>query len=180
MSSYKSNSIELAILDIDGVMTDGRKFYNTDGMPFSKVYCDKDFTAIKRLRAAGIKVCFLSGDETVNAAMAKNRNIDFYYARGKDKVLFLPDLCIKYNTRPADVLYIGDDLFDMNILQAVGYSFCPSDSPRIIKEICGANVLPRRGGENVITEMVDVLLERNLITDSTLEAIEELDKLEKF
>ena len=77
--------INLVILDIDGVLTDGRKYYDKNGMPFAKTYCDKDFTAIKRLRGAGVSVCFLSGDNVVNEAMAKNRNIDFYYARGKDK-----------------------------------------------------------------------------------------------
>ena len=42
--------IKLIILDIDGVLTDGRKYYGVDGIPFAKTYCDKDFTAIKRMR----------------------------------------------------------------------------------------------------------------------------------
>lgn len=41
------------------------------------------------MRGAGVKVCFLSGDERVNMAMANNRNIDFYSARGKDKADFV-------------------------------------------------------------------------------------------
>ena len=65
--------VELVILDIDGVMTDGRKYYGVDGVPFAKTYCDKDFTAIKRIRGAGVPVCFVSGDENVNKAMAENR-----------------------------------------------------------------------------------------------------------
>ena len=81
--------IKLVILDIDGIMTDGRKYYGLDGIPFAKTYCDKDFTAIKRIKGAGVEVCFLSGDERVNMAMAKNRNIPFYSARGKDKADFV-------------------------------------------------------------------------------------------
>ena len=84
------SKIELVVLDIDGILTDGKKYYDQSGMPFAKTYCDKDFTAIKRLRGAGINVCFLSGDENVNKAMAENRNIDFYSARGKDKADFIP------------------------------------------------------------------------------------------
>ena len=83
--------IKLVILDIDGILTDGRKYYGLDGIPFAKTYCDKDFTAIKRLRGAGVKVCFLSGDERVNKTMAINRNIDFYSARGKDKADFITE-----------------------------------------------------------------------------------------
>lgn len=102
--------IKLVILDIDGIMTDGKKYYGLDGIPFAKTYCDKDFTAIKRLRGANVDVCFLSGDERVNMAMAKNRNIDFYSARGKDKADFVEMFEEKYQTTKQDMLYIGDDL----------------------------------------------------------------------
>ena len=53
--------IKLVILDVDGVMTDGRKYYGVDGMPFAKTYCDKDFTAIKRLRSRRKSVYFIGG-----------------------------------------------------------------------------------------------------------------------
>jgi 3-deoxy-D-manno-octulosonate 8-phosphate phosphatase (KDO 8-P phosphatase) len=177
--------IKLVILDIDGVMTDGRKYYDTNGMPFAKTYCDKDFTAIKRLRGAGVDVCFLSGDNVVNEAMAKNRNIDFFYARGKDKVDFIPELQEKYNTTPEHMAYIGDDLFDSSILQAVTYPFCPADANREVKKICVSafgynNILQSNAGCNVIMEMVEVLLERGLINDCTMQDIEALDKNEKF
>tara|TARA_Y100000004_G_scaffold42146_1_gene46039 strand:- start:418 stop:954 length:537 start_codon:yes stop_codon:yes gene_type:complete len=177
--------IKLVILDIDGVMTDGRKYYNTDGMPFAKTYCDKDFTAIKRLRGAGVNVCFLSGDDTVNRAMAKNRNIDFFYARGKDKAEFIPELAEKYNTTPEHMAYIGDDLFDSSMLEAVQFPFCPADACRDVKKICVSafgyhNVLQSNGGCNVIMEMVDLMLERGLVNDCTMQDIEALDKNEKF
>tara|TARA_Y100000592_G_scaffold100930_1_gene183841 strand:+ start:3999 stop:4529 length:531 start_codon:yes stop_codon:yes gene_type:complete len=175
------NKVELVILDIDGVLTDGRKYYGLDGMPFAKTYCDKDFTAIKRMRGAGVNVCFLSGDTTVNQAMAKNRNIDFYAARGRDKAEFIPEFCETYDTSPEHMVYIGDDLFDASMLKAVEHAFCPLDSCRDIKEICGpSNVLNNSGGWNVIAELFDVLLDRGLIGDCTMEDIEALDKNEKF
>jgi len=175
--------IDLIILDIDGVLTDGRKYYGIDGMPFIKTYCDKDFTAIKRLRGAGIKVCFLSGDERINKAMAKNRNIDFYSARGKDKADFLSEFTEIYDTTPNNMLYVGDDLFDLSIMKLVGFSFCPNDAPNKIKEYCkikNDGVIDTSGGNNVIVHLVDSLLDRNLIEDATMQQIEELDKNEKF
>ena len=120
--------IKLAILDIDGIMTDGRKYYGLDGIPFAKTYCDKDFTAIKRFRGSGIKVCFLSGDDRVNKPMAWNRNIDFYSARGKDKADFVKLFERNYNTKKENMLYIGDDLFDKSIMEIVGHAFCPNDA----------------------------------------------------
>lgn len=173
--------IKLVILDIDGVLTDGKKYYGLDGIPFAKTYCDKDFTAIKRLRGAGIDVCFLSGDERVNKAMAENRRIDFYSARGKDKADFITDFTSKYNTNPADMLYIGDDLFDESIMRLVGHTYCPADAVKNLKVLCGpSNVLERNGGQNVIAELVELLLDRRLIGDCTFADIESLDKRELF
>ncbi len=173
--------IKLVILDIDGIMTDGRKYYGLNGLPFAKTYCDKDFTAIKRLRGAGIRVCFLSGDEKVNKLMAENRNIDFYSARGKDKADFVEKFERIYQTDKSDMLYIGDDLFDLSIMKVVGHAFCPKDSPAILKEYCGArNIVPRNGGENVVAKLVDMLLEGKQINDCTMKEIENLDKKEKF
>jgi len=173
--------IKLVILDIDGIMTDGRKYYGLDGIPFAKTYCDKDFTAIKRIKGAGVEVCFLSGDERVNMAMAKNRNIPFYSARGKDKADFVEGFEEVYEISRDEMLYIGDDLFDLSIMKIVGHAFCPQDAPNILKDYCGIrNTIPRNGGENVVAKMVDTLLERGQIKDCTMAEIEALDKKEKF
>lgn len=173
--------IKLVILDVDGVLTDGRKYYGSDGMPYAKTYCDKDFTAIKRLRGAGVNVCFLSGDDFVNKAMAKNRNIDFYSARGKDKADFISQFESIYHTDKTEMAYIGDDLFDASILKNVAHPFCPSDACLDVKQICGPkNVLKSSGGNNVIMELVMVLLDRKLVPDASMQQIEDLDKKENF
>ena len=75
--------IELLILDVDGVLTDGTKVYDSEHSVLSKRFVCKDFTAIKRFIAAGVKVIMISGDN-FNATMAAKRNIDFYCSRGED------------------------------------------------------------------------------------------------
>lgn len=50
--------IKLLILDVDGVLTNGKKYYGENGLGRLKNFCDKDFTAIKRIKAAGVNVCF--------------------------------------------------------------------------------------------------------------------------
>jgi 3-deoxy-D-manno-octulosonate 8-phosphate phosphatase (KDO 8-P phosphatase) len=183
--------MKLLILDIDGVMTDGTKTYDLDGMPISKRYCDKDFTAIKRFKAGGTKVCFLSGCNKVNEAMAKNRNIDFHYARGKDKADFVPGFVKQYGVEPKDMAYIGDDLFDLSIMKLVGYAFCTKDSPKDILDFVSAkidwkefqpisHIVNRNGGENVIAALYDHCIEKTLVNPSTMKEVEELDKKESF
>ena len=180
-TDVKDSMIKLVILDIDGVMTDGSKTYGIDGSVIAKTYNDKDFTAIKRLRASGVPVCFLSGDNRINEKMAANRNIDFYYSRGIDKASFVQQFTTKYGARASEMLYIGDDLFDLSLLRIVGYPYCTADSPKIVKDTCSPNgIVPRKGGENVVAALYDILLGNNLIKDATMEDIEALDKKEIF
>jgi 3-deoxy-D-manno-octulosonate 8-phosphate phosphatase (KDO 8-P phosphatase) len=172
--------IKLVILDIDGVMTDGTKLYGLDGIPFAKSYCDKDFTAIKKLKAAGIKVCFLSGDEKVNLAMSVNRNIDFYSARGSDKKDFISFFEKEYQVKRSNMAYIGDDLFDLNIMKNIGYPYCPSDSCSELLDLCNNKVIPVKGGQNVVMKFVEIIIDEGLMVNPTLAEVEEFDKLEVF
>ena len=173
--------ISLIILDIDGVLTDGKKYYGLDGIAFAKTYCDQDFTAIKRFRAVGLPVCFLSGDTRINENMAKNRNIDFYSSKGTNKAQFVQKLCKIYNTTPLQMVYVGDDLFDIDIMKLVGYPYCPSNSCADIKKICEpSNILKNMAGNNVVSELHEVLVRLDLIDNATLQQIEELDRLEIF
>jgi 3-deoxy-D-manno-octulosonate 8-phosphate phosphatase KdsC-like HAD superfamily phosphatase len=81
--------IKLIILDVDGIMTDGKKYYGQDGSVYLKSFCDKDWTSIKRFKSLGINVIFLSGDENINKLVADNRNIDFYLSRSIPKEFLL-------------------------------------------------------------------------------------------
>ena len=177
--------IKLVILDVDGVMTDGTKYYDRDGKVVLKVFCDKDWTAIKRFRALGIPVLFITGDP-YNEMILKNRNLPTVVNRGegfhRDKINFLPEVLEKYNCSYKEAAYLGDDLFDYMITKGVKYKFCVADSPRALQEIC--NVLPCKGGENAIMYFFEELEDRALIprkdAQEVMDKIYELDLKEKF
>ena len=171
--------VKLLILDVDGVLTDGTKLYSEDGFGKMKSFCDKDFTAIKRIKAAGVKVCFLSGDQNVNKSIATNRNIDFYLARGKNKKEFLQKFCKIYDCSPDEISFVGDDLFDVDLLKSIKYSFCPKDSCEEAKNSC-MHVLSNKGGDNLIMELYEYLISNNLIKKADLQSVMDLDALEKF
>lgn len=148
---------DLLIVDIDGVMTDGTKMYDRDGKVFGKTYCDLDFTAIKRFMAAGVKVCFLSGDQTVNKTMAESRKIKFFYnPPGTDKVDILPTIKDYYH--PKQIVYIGDDYYDITIMKAVDLAFCPQTSPKAVKQV--ATVLDVPAGKGVLAKLYDMFDEQ--------------------
>ena len=172
-------NIKLIILDIDGVMTDGKKFYTSDGNIMCKQYNDKDFTAIKRFLALHINVCFLSGDSW-NKKMAEMRNIKFYSGREKDgkmsKLQILDVILKDYNISKNETLYVGDDIFDIEVLTIVKEGFCPKDSPLDVKNV--STILDRNGGDGVVAELFDVLLKRGEILNPNIINVKNLDKKE--
>jgi len=177
--------IKFILLDVDGVLTNGRKQYDKDGNVILKTFCDKDWTAIKRFRALGIEVAFLSGDG-FNANIAKNRNIPFYLNRsnGKhsDKSEYLNEICKDFKVTPEEIVYVGDDIFDVRIAKAVGHAYCPYDA--VFDMIHECKILSRNGGDNVIEALFEELTVNELIPsydfDSHLDAVYELDEKEKF
>lgn len=172
--------LKLLILDIDGVLTDGTKIYSQSHEVLSKRFMCKDFTAIKRLTAAGVKVIMLSGDN-FNRTMAEKRNIDFYCTRDKnltlDKSLFLDDFEKKYGVSKENMGFVGDDYFDLSMFLQLSHTFCPSDSPKIVKNN-SKHVLNSRGGEGVLVELYDLLESLNFIRDADEKIVFELDSKE--
>lgn len=173
----------LLILDIDGVMTDGTKVYDTEANVIAKRYCDLDFTAIKRFKAAGYKVCFLSGDNNVNEKMAKKRNIDFYHSRTPDgtidKKSFIPLFEDRYKIQKQKMIYVGDDYFDLDIINELRYTFCPNNSPLIVKDSV-FGVLDCRSGQGVVASLYDYLETIFNFKKVSREDLDDLDKNEKF
>jgi len=174
--------VKLVILDVDGVMTNGKKYYGIDGMPFAKTFADKDWTSIKRFKALGIPVIFLTGDTNINEAIGKNRNIPTYLSRGKDKADFIPEFEKTYNCTAEHMLYVGDDLFDLSIMSKVGYAVCTNDAPLMVKD--KSITLPKNGGDNVILSLFEFCEQHKMVEimefDEIMEKINELDKKEVF
>lgn len=183
--SIGAKMIKLLILDVDGILTDGKKYYDREGNVRMKTFCDKDWTAIKRFRALGIQVVFLTGDP-FNVTIAENRNIDVYVNRNsdgvhKDKIEFLADICKAYDVVPDNIAYAGDDIFDVKIMGAIRYPFCPNDAPQEVRNIA---VRVGMGGKNFVMELFDYLNSRDMLPkfsfEKHLEKVYELDRKEKF
>ena len=167
--------------DIDGVMTDGVKYYGKDGIPFAKTFYDKDFTALKIATAAGFKVVAVSGDERINRKMIDNRNIDFLHARSVSK---WDVVTANYKIDNNDLIVaVGDDIFDLELLQRASIPCCPINSHpevlRYIKSRPDGIVVNAKGGWGVLVEVVDALIAKYELKID-YDRIIDLDKKEKF
>ena len=178
------SDLKLLLLDVDGVLTNGLKYYDETGYCKLKTFSDIDFTAIKRFRSSDVQVAWISGDNTINEMIAKNRNIPFWYTRGKDKMEFLPEILNKLKLNKSDLIaFMGDDLFDLNIMKNVSFSFCPNNSCQTVVDYCKQNntsiVLERPQGKGCIDELYSIFIE-NGGYQAEMEKVYALDKNEKF
>jgi 3-deoxy-D-manno-octulosonate 8-phosphate phosphatase (KDO 8-P phosphatase) len=171
--------IKLLTLDVDGILTNGKKAYDKYGNVISKSFCDKDWTAIKRFKSLGIQVIFLSGD-SFNKGVADKRNIDIIINRSEkehiDKSKYIDKICEKYNVSTEEIAFAGDDIFDLNFMKKIKYAFCPIDAPNIIKK--NSVTLNCKGGDNFIMNLFDYLdtMKTNRLIPS-FELQEHIDKV---
>ena len=152
-------NLKLIISDVDGVLTDGTKFYDTSGNISSKIFNDSDILAIKKLKNVGIDVCLLSACEEVNKTFSNQKNIEFYYVpkdkNGKrNKLQVYKEILKTKNLTNDDAAYVGNDFADIPTLLEASTSFCPSDSYDEVKE-SSKIICEKGGGKGVLYEIYE-------------------------
>ncbi len=148
-------SIQLIVLDVDGTMTDGGMYYTENGDQFKK-YNTKDGLAIKRLSKSGMKFGIISHGHKLKVIQdrAELLGIEHIYVGQEDKLSVLNQWCTKLGIRLDQVAYVGDDINDLSVMLAVGFSACPADALNEIKTIASV-ILTKVGGGGCIREFLD-------------------------
>ena len=162
MMDFKN--IQLLILDVDGVLTDGKIYLAADGQEI-KVFHTLDGHGIKMLLQAGIQVAIITGrDAPATATRAKQLGIQHYYAGVADKIKAFEDLLQKTQIAEKNCAYMGDDLPDLPVLRRVGLSAAPDNAHDLIKKEV-ALVTQRKGGEGAVRELCDRILSVHTLSE---------------
>ncbi len=165
----KDLKYKLVLTDIDGVWTDGGMFYDELGNELKKFHT-YDSAGVLWCRMMGIKVGILTGETTqIVKRRAKKLQVDYLFQGTKDKVQIAMDLCKELEITLADVAYLGDDLNDILLLEAVGFSACPASAPEYVKKVVD-QVLAKKGGEGVFREFVEEFIVDDHLKDLVREA----------
>lgn len=145
------------LLDVDGVLTDGRLHYGPRGEE-RKVFHVRDGVALVGARRAGLKVAVLSGraSAAVSRRMA-DLGVREVHQGIVSKPGFFRKLIRRFGLAPAQVAYMGDDLPDLPLLTAVGLALAPADAAPEVQKI--AHWVARRpGGAGAVREAVEAIL----------------------
>ena len=149
--------IKLLILDVDGVMTDGRIIFDSNGVE-SKFFNVKDGHGIKMLQRCGVEVGIISGRESqVVTNRAAELGINIVYQKSLDKLTPFERILVETGLAEEETAFIGDDLIDIPVLKKVGFAAAPADAD--------AEVLPfvhyvaaRSGGWGAVREVCDMII----------------------
>ena len=149
--------VRMLAMDVDGVLTDAGMYYAESGDELKK-FNTRDGMGIKMLQAAGVVTAFITKEKT---AIVERRGqklaVPEVHQGIDDKLTDLTRLARKHGLTLAQVAYIGDDVNDLEALQAVGFSAAPADAMPVV---LGAvhYVCAKKGGEGAVRELADLIL----------------------
>ncbi len=154
----KKDSIKLFVTDFDGIFTDGKLTVYSDGRT-SKIIDYKDIMAIANLIKKGIKFAIISGEisAAIDEVQKKFPMIDTFQNERK-KIEVIKKLIEKYNLKPENTLYMGDDINDIECLQFVTFPVTVNNAHESVKSIKNIYITKNNGGNGAVREIVDYIL----------------------
>ena len=150
--------MELLVLDVDGVLTDGGLWFDASGQ-LIKRFDVRDGLGIRLLQQAGVTVALLSGGQGgATEVRARQLGIEHCLVGIKDKVAALSALQQQLGVDMETTVFVGDDLNDLAVRPVVGLLLAPADACRPVRR--GADlVLRRKGGHGAVRELAERILQ---------------------
>lgn len=149
--------IKLLLLDVDGVLTDGRLYYTSSGEEI-KVFNVRDGLGIKLAQRAGIRIGVISGRNS-EALIRRLREleVDEVHLGYNQKLPVLEDIMRRFSLSLEEIAFIGDDYVDLPILRRVGFPMAVLDAPEEIKKHA-LYITKAKGGHGAVRDAIEFIL----------------------
>lgn len=152
-----AQGIKLLLLDVDGVMTDGKLYFSNNGEEL-KAFHILDGLGIKQLQASGVKVGIVTGRESqLVANRARELNVGIVIQKSPDKRESLESLARQEGLGLQQIAFIGDDYPDLPALCAVGLRLTVANAHPEVVDRCHWQS-SKNGGEGAVREACDMLM----------------------
>jgi len=154
----RARGIRLLVLDVDGVLTDGRLYYGGDEVEL-KAFHIQDGHGLKMLRESGIEVAIITG-RTSQAVerRAQNLGVQYVYQGVADKLAVFEQLLAQLGLNAATAAGMGDDLPDLPILRRCGLAVTVPEAPALIRSHAHY-VTSLHGGSGAVREVCELLMQ---------------------
>ncbi len=153
----KLTRIKTLLFDVDGVLTNGQVFLMESG-EFVRNMNSKDGYALQLAVKKGYRIGIITGgsSQIVKKALA-GLGIEDIFLSQHDKLQCYKDYINEHGLNEEEILFMGDDLPDYEVMKRVGIAACPSDSAHEIKEIC-IYISNRKGGEACVRDIIEQVM----------------------
>jgi 3-deoxy-D-manno-octulosonate 8-phosphate phosphatase (KDO 8-P phosphatase) len=153
----KARAIRLLVLDVDGVLTDGRLYFSQRGEDL-KCFDVRDGYGLKSVQRAGITIAIISGRSSgAVETRARELGIEHVHQGIDDKLSVLLDLRKRLGIESGAVACIGDDAPDVPVLKAAGLAVAVADAHECARAVADY-VTRRKGGRGAVREVCDLLV----------------------
>lgn len=161
----KARDIQLLLLDVDGVLTDGNLLYSGNGEE-SKAFNTQDGFGLRLLREAGVEVGVITARKSeVVARRATELKMRHIYQGVANKNEAFKEVMRVTGLKPYQIAYMGDDWLDLVLLQQAGLALVPANGAREVKEIAHF-ITERSGGAGAVRDACDLIIEgKNLLME---------------
>ncbi len=167
--------IKVLLMDVDGVLTDGRLLFfpgPTGNMVESKAFDSQDGIALRWLNWYGIQTGVISGrDSPATLERAQQVGMKWVFQGHIEKIPLFEKIMAEAQVGHEQVAYVGDDLTDVVIMRRVGLSFAPANARHEVKRSATA-VTAASGGSGAIREVIETLLKARGCWDEILKKYE--------
>jgi 3-deoxy-D-manno-octulosonate 8-phosphate phosphatase (KDO 8-P phosphatase) len=151
------NNVKAMVFDVDGVLTDGNLILMANG-ELVRTMNIKDSVIMKHAVKSGYHLCIITGGNSMAVKQRLNRlGISDVYLKTTDKLEALKEFVSIYDVKLEEVLYMGDDLVDYEVMSKVGVPACPKDAVTEIKEI-SLYISDKEGGKGCVRDIIEQVM----------------------
>ncbi|MBU2529784.1 MAG: HAD hydrolase family protein, partial [Elusimicrobia bacterium] len=171
----KAKKIELLLMDVDGVLTDGKMYFIPQ--PMGKTQEFKSFNAvdgigIRMLALFNISSGIITGRESEDAQeRAELLAMKYAYQGFLSKTKPLEEILKDAGVKPENTAYIGDDLTDIPVLKKVGLACAPKNAIKEVRDVAHL-ITEKNGGEGAVREVCDLILKSHGYWDKVMEYVD--------
>lgn len=155
-------NIKMIISDFDGIFTDGKGIIDAEGNVSKKIHYH-DVIGIGVAIKSGLKVVIITGEKAGAVQYLSNIFAELKTFQGiKDKLPIVKQLAEENDLKPENILYIGDDINDFQAINYCGIRVTVPNANQYIKSIPNIILTEKQGGEGVLREVIDTVLQKKL------------------
>lgn len=153
----KLSKIKICLFDVDGILTDGKIFWASEEVGFNRQFHTHDGYGMKMLMEAGLKVGIITGGNSLGVQKRfEGLGINYIFMGNEDKRAAFAEILVKENCKEEEVLYMGDEFFDLPLLKKAGFSATVPNASEEIREAVDY-VTHRESGNACAREVIDLL-----------------------